>query len=251
VIEKTSRHKHYDSARLRFLAQSIDSFLARELPQYFGPVMRQSLVRELLPLIEKQLPAREFLRPGQCLWNAISIQTRPDHPNRQLVPVILTLITEREIERLSQGESRRQLKTEMVARLCQEAQAQGALLSMRDISLLVWRSDSEISTWRQSWEQARGQILPHPGSLHDFGTTLTHKTTIVSKVVLDKKDPRRVARETRHSQRAVDRYLTDFNRVKTAYEKCPDLEFVCRTTGLSGNLVKQYLKLLPEQEKTA
>jgi len=251
VIEKSRHRKHYDSARFRFLAQSVDSFLARELPQYFGPVMRQGLVRELVRLIEKQLPARRFLRPGQCLWNAISVETRPDHPHRKLVPVILTLITEREVERLSLGESRRRLRTEMVARLCEEARDQGALLSMRDISLLVWRADSEISLWRQRWEREQNQILPHPGSWQDFGTTLTHKTAIVSKVVVERKDPRRVAQETRHSQRAVDRYLTDFNRVRTAYEQLADLEFVCRTTGLSRNLVRQYLKLLPLQEKSA
>ena len=128
MIGKSSRHKHYDSARMRFLAQAIESFLARELPQYFGPVMRQSLVRELMLLIDKQLPPREFLRPGQCLWNAISKETRPDHPNRKLVPVVLSLITEKEVERLSRGESRRQLEPEMVARLCQEAQDQGGLL---------------------------------------------------------------------------------------------------------------------------
>ena len=122
---------------------------------------------------------------------------------------------------------------------------------MRDISLLTSRTDSQISLWRQSWEREHAQILPHPGSLQDFGTTLTHKAAIVSKVVHEKKDPRRVAIETRHSQRAVDHYLTDYNRVKTAYEKCPDIEFVCRTTGLSRNLVRQYLKLLPKQEKTA
>jgi len=249
VIPQPRYKKIYGSARLRFLAESIQSLFERELPQYFGPVLSERLAQEIVGLIDAQMPARQFLRPGQCVWNAISAQTRPDSPRRRLVPVVLTLTCEEDARQLAQGMRMTQVARQAVARICREAQEQGALLSMRDIGLLVWRDNGVVSTLRQQWEQAHDQLLPHPGSLQDFGSCLTHKTAIVRKAIYEKKDPRRVASETRHSQRAVDRYLTDFHRVKTAYQKCPELEFVCGTTGLSRHLVSQYLNLLQIKEK--
>jgi hypothetical protein len=254
MIAPSQSQKHYASARLRFLSEGLNAFLERELPQYFGPVLRRRLVEEIVRLIEIQLPAREFLRPGQCVWNAISDQTRPDSPRRRLVPVILTLTCQEDTQQLADGVPMRQVAQGAVARLCIEAQQQGALLSMRDIGLLVWRTNAQVSPIRQAWERAHDQILPHPGTVQDFGSCVTHKSTIIRKALIENKDPRRVARETRHSQKAVDRYLTDFHRVRTAYEQCPRIDFVCQTTGLSKNLVKQYLNLLKikqDNEKNA
>ena len=124
-----------------------------------------------------------------------------------------------------------------IARLTGEAFQQGALLSMRDIGLLVWREISTISRYRQAWEAHHQTTLPHTGSLQDVGTCITHKTTIIRKVVYEGKDPLQVSHETKHSQRAVDRYIKDFYRVRTCYQHNPDLDFITRTTGLSKYLV--------------
>lgn len=241
-------HKHFASARERFLGKSIETFLKREFPRYFGPVVRHSIARELVALIRAQLPPREFLRPGQCVWNAVSIRTRPDHPRREFVPVVLTLIAEDDIQKLLQHGSMQKLGMNAVARITREAHQQGGLLSMRDIGLLVWRHGAHVSNLRQRWEQQHRQLLPHPGSLQDFGSCLSHKTTIIQKVIYQKKDPRQVARETRHSQAAVDRYLRDFHRVRTAYLPSRDLDFVCQTTGLSRHLVQQLIQIIEKEE---
>jgi hypothetical protein len=135
------------------------------------------------------------------------------------------------------------------ARICREAFEQGALLSMRDIGLLVWRSISVISATREKWESDHQTTLPHVGTIQDFGTCISHKTAIIRKVVYEGKDPRRAADETKHSQRAVDRYLKDFHRVKTCYEHIPDIEFVTRTTGLSRHLINQYVDIINENEE--
>jgi len=42
-----------------------------------------------------------------------------------------------------------------------------------------------------------------------------HKTTIIRKVLSDKKDSKTVAPETQSFQQAVDGYLKDFYRVQT------------------------------------
>lgn len=241
--------KHFQSARQRFLQPSIESFLERELTSYFGPVVRRAISQELARLVEDQLPHREFLRPGQCVWLAVSKDTRPDSPRRRLVPVVLTLVAPNDVDDLAQGARMSEIARRSVARLTQEAYEQGALLSMRDIGLLVWRTNAAITTYRKQWEAEYDQTLPHPGSLQDFGSCISHKTTIIRKVVYEKQDPRKVAYETRHSQEAVDRYLKSFYRVRTAYQHCPDLKFVSQTTGLSPQLVQQYVQLIELDRK--
>ncbi len=68
------------------------------------------------------------------------------------------------------------------------------------------------------------------------------------KAILEKKDPKIVALETKHSQKAVDRYLKDFHRVQTCYQHNPNLDFICQVTAMSPHLVKQYLHLINEIE---
>jgi hypothetical protein len=248
---QTDHQKRYASARLRFLKHSIEQFFKSQLPQQFGPVMREKIADEMVKIIDRQLPKRQFLRPGQCIWNAVSKNTRPDDPHRQLIPVVLTLVTEQEVEQLADNGSLNERASNAVSRMLQEAYEQGALLSMRDIGLLMGKYSTNISRLRKKWEQQHDQLLPHPGSLQDFGSCLTHKVTIIRKVVAEKKDPHRVARETRHSQRAVDNYLKNFNRVKIAYESSNNLDFVRLVTGLSDRLVREYVQILEEIKENA
>ena len=249
MIPQPQSKKHYNSARQRFLQSSIESFFNNEFPKFFGPVIRKKIADKIVELVNTQLPNKEFLRPGQCIWNAVSIHTRPDSPNRKFVPVILTLIDPSDTEELAHGTPMPVIARKATASLCREAFEQGALLSMRDIGLLVWRSNSVTSTIRKKWESENSTSLPHVGSIQDFGTCLTHKSAIIRKVIYEKKDPRRVASETKHSQRAVDRYIKDFNRVKLCHQHSQDMEFITRTTGLSKYLVNQYVEIINNHQK--
>lgn len=207
------------------------------------------MAERIVDLVDQQLPPKDYLRPGQCVWNAVSIATRPDSPNCRLVPVILTLVDSPDVEQLARGIPMSVIARQSIARICREAFEQGALLSMRDIGLMVWRHYASISSIREKWEADQKTTLPHVGTIQDFGSCITHKIAIIRKVVYEGKDPRRAADETKHSQRAVDRYLKDFHRVKTCYDHTPDIEFVIRTTGLSKHLVNQYVGIIKEYEK--
>jgi hypothetical protein len=249
MIAPPQPQKHFASAQRRFLQSSIENFLDKEFPRTFGPVIRHKLAEKIVDLVNQQLPPKDYLRPGQCVWNAVSIATRPDSPNCRFVPVVLTLVDSSDVEQLAGGIPMPVIARQSVARICREAFEQGALLSMRDIGLLVWRANAAISVIRREWEADQKTVLPHVGTIQDFGTCITHKTSIIRKVVYEGKDPRRAADETKHSQRAVDRYLKDFHRVRTCYEHMPDIDLVVRTTGLSKRLVNQYVDIIEENEK--
>jgi DNA-binding CsgD family transcriptional regulator len=79
-----------------------------------------------------------------------------------------------------------------------------------------------------------------PGVLYDMGSTITHKQIIVQKHVAEKKATNLIALETNHSQRAVDRYIRDFNRMKILIEDNKDTEFIHLATKIAKPVIRQY-----------
>lgn len=244
MINKPLCHTRYSSARQRFLKSVIEQFFAREFPRFFGPVMREKLSEQLLAIFENLCPEKSRLKPGQVLWNALNKNTRAVSEKRSYVPVILSIITPHDIDQLTKGTRMSVITRSAIARIIKEAYNQGGILSTRDIGLLTLRDPSTASSLRIAYEKEHSCQLPHTGLLHDIGTGVSHKALILRKVIIEKKDPADVARETSHSQKAVDRYLNDYHRVKTVYEQNPDIDYIHRVTALSKYLVKQYVEII-------
>ena len=244
MIKSPDSVKRYDAAKHRFLRPVMINFFACEFPKLFGPVMRERIADELIDLFEKTAPETNRIKPGQILWNALDIKTRGDSPNRRYVPVVLSVITENDVEQLVNGVPMSVVAQNAVARMIKEAYEQGGILSTRDIGLLTLRSPSWVSKMRLKYEKEHDCLLPHTGLLHDMGSCISHKKTIIRKVVVDKKDPADVARECNHTQRAVDRYLKDFHRVKTAYKQNQDNNYIHIVTGIAKHVVKQYIEII-------
>lgn len=249
MMPKPPYVKKYSSAKVRFLKGTLDNFLQRELPKLLGPILRDKLVDELIKLLDATLPSKDYLKPGQMVWNAVDISTRADADNPKFVPMILTIIDEDDIEKLSNGVKMKDVRKHAIARIINEAYAQGGLLSMRDISLFSWRHDGVISQYRQQYEKEHELTLPHTGSLQDMGTCVSHKNIIIKKIIFDKKDPYTVAKETNHSMWAVDHYLKDYRRVEYCFRENKNIEFTIAATGLSKLLVKQYWNILETFQK--
>ena len=141
------------------------------------------------------------------------------------------------------------LRKKIIARMINEAYAQGGILSMRDIGLLMLQTPSNISNLRIAYEKENNVVLPHTGALHDMGSCTTHKHEIIYKAYVEKKDPIKVANETNHSQLAVDRYLNDFHRVKTLYLDKKDDDYIHLVTNISKHVINQYKKIIEQYVK--
>jgi hypothetical protein len=70
---------------------------------------------------------------------------------------------------------------------------------------------------------------------------IAHKSMIIRKIELDKKDPYTVAKETNHSMLAVDRYI---NRVRICHQDGKDVNFISLATGLNKYVVDEYIEIL-------
>jgi hypothetical protein len=244
MIPKPSSVKHYSSAHDRFLKPAIVNFFEREFCGMFGPVVRENIADALIDLFNSLCPESSRLKPGQIVWNALDKRTRADSEKRRYKPVILSLVTDDEVLMFEKGTSVSTTRKNVMARMIREAYQQGAVLSTRDLSLLLVSNAAYLSQLRIEYEKENKTILPHTGVIHDMGTTLTHKRIIIYKHVVEKKDPSIVARETNHSQPAVDKYLKDFNRVKTLVNDNKDINFIHHTTNIARPVIKQYLQII-------
>ena len=241
--------KHYSSAHKRFLKPAIENFFKTELPKSFGPNVRSFIVDELIKIFQENNRKINSIKSGQVLWNAIHKDTRADSYHMKLVPVVLTLVSDEDITKLEKGLKVSIHKQNVVARILREAYSQGALLSMRDVSLLLAMSDSSATVNRKAYEKNHNVELPHPGNLQDMGSCLTHKHQIIYKCVVEKKDPVMVAKETNHTLMAVDHYLKDYNRVKTLYLDNKDENYIHLVTNLSLGLIAQYINIIDRYVK--
>jgi hypothetical protein len=241
----------FNSAQQRFVEPELINFFQKAFPMVFGKLIAQKLAQSTIELLDKLRPERESLEVGQVLWNALHKNTRGDSPNRQFVPVVLTVVSKQDAHRLANGENHARIAEEAIARMIREAYKQDGILSMRDIALLTLKTVPSVTKLRQNYEKVNDVVLPHTGVLHDMGSCITHKKQIVFKVIVEKKDPTIVALETNHSQKAVDNYLQNYNRVKTAFLANNDINYIHIVTNISKNVIKQYLLLYNEFEAQA
>jgi hypothetical protein len=251
VIKEPDSVKRYRSAQQRFLKPILMTFFARECPKLFGPIIREKLADELIGLFEAVAPERSRLKHGQVLWMALDKNTRGDSRRRRFVPVVLTLISPEDVQLLTQGVPMSQITKRAIARMIREAYDQGGILSSRDLGLLTLRQPATASSMRRQYEAEHGCTLPHTGALHDMGSCVSHKATIIRKVIFEKKDPAVVARECNHVQASVDRYLKDYHRVRTLYVLGYDIEFIHLATQIAKHVITQYIELIKQEPKTA
>ena len=183
------------------------------------------------------------------LWNALDKYTRADSPKRRYKPVILTVVGQSDIEMFEKEKSVSEIRKHVVARMIKEAYQQNGILSTRDLSLILTMDARYLSSVRAKYEEENQTVLPHTGTIHDMGSTVTHKKLIVYKHVVQRKDPKKVAHETNHSQLAVDRYIKDFYRVKTLVDDGKDIDYINMATNISKHVIIQYQQILDQYVK--
>lgn len=244
MIRKPDGIRKYHTAHDRFLKPAIVNFFAREFSGFFGPVVRENIADALIELFEQNVQQISGLRHGQMLWNALDKFTRADSSNRRYKPVILTLVHDEDIKLFEKQTPIKEIRKQVIARLVKEAYAQGGILSMRDVSLILSTTAPMLSTQRAEYEKEHDVVLPHTGVIHDMGSTITHKTQIVYKHVVEKKPTNIVAKETNHSQKAVDHYIRDYHRVKTLIDDGKDIDFIHITTNIAKRVIQEYQTII-------
>jgi len=218
-----------------------------------GPVIARAIVEDILRIVEQCYAER--VPPKTVVWLAVRVEKRGQRKGisvSDLVPVRLKMYAENEVGLLSdpalrkKRQARRAFNRSRFARWCFEAYEQGGVLTQLDLTLLSGVSAPYVSKVLREYEQQTGEIVPTRGTVHDLGPSVTHKGEIVRRW-LRHQSPVRIARETKHSQASVDRYIADYQRVRLLAERI-SLEELPALTGLSAGVVEQYAELIDQYE---
>jgi len=227
--------------------------LLRELDEdyHLSPKLGRLLIEDLASLRAECLPRLDEMKYGQVLVLTTDSQSRiresqlPDE--QRLRPVIVTLFTEPERQALASESitypEARAIQLHQLVRVHVEAYAQGGLLSYVDSQWLFQTCYTHISQAINHYEQTENVFVPTPGTVLDAGNKVTHKALIV-RLYLDGKTTAEIARQTYHSEVAVDSYIGTFDQVALLhwYELSrPHMRLVLRR---SRRLIEEYLRLV-------
>jgi hypothetical protein len=247
-----SNTKTFSSSARKTFHHALAHLWKTEFPGLFGPAVTELFATQVEQLFQKFYPPRERVGWGQLVWLAVATDDLPGYGKRiedtRLVPVVLDLVTREDIEGLLDGQSWNDVRAARITRLCQQAHAQGGLLSQVDLGLLLTQSNSAISQVMRSRSRSSPEtpLLPSRGSLHDLGQTVSHKRIICYKRLVEKKTTSQVAHETFHSPEAVEQYVQDLRRVQLCHDQGWTVADTAQATGMSTRLIEEYVKLIVE-----
>ena len=231
-----------------------------------GEVTAKAIVDDILKTIEhyfvvakplqqmaegKAPPDKHYLRYGQLVWMAVPVDEFPQRGKSivctKMKPVILTYLAAEDIETIRKGFTSRQLRINRMVRWCEQAYDQGALLTQLDLAVLLNVCDGVVSDYVNEYQRASGKILPTRGNIHDLSLAYTHKREIITLYLRGHLTPT-IARKTRHSKEAVDRYIRDYESVKIVRKATENIDEMSQITHLSKRVIQQYLELIPDDE---
>jgi len=253
MINKTDRIK----AGLKpLLAKTLENALAhrieKEFPRIGGPRICKLCADMILEVVHGHIRSKQTVWHGQILWTAVSIDDRPGWSQKiadtDLVPVLLDVSTAQDIQSRIDGVHPRQIRLRKAVRMCHQAYEQGALLTNYDLSEILNISDSLVGQLLAEYERQNNTVVPRRGTIHDAGSSVSHKGIICRKCYVEGKSADQIARETYHSIEAVDRYLGQFDRVRHCHRQGLSTIETAHILNCSISLIEAYRQIDKELE---
>ncbi len=246
---------NYGPAAEKTFTGALEAFFVTEFPQLAGDRARRAVVQAIVDMVHRFFPATTNLRQGQTTWISVAKDELTAYgktiAKTRMVPVIVTLLANDEVQQRRDGKRLRDLKRDAVARVCQEIDAQGGCVTAAELAIMFKTTNVTVGKYIAQWEQEHGTLLPRRGTIHDMGPTLTHKKEICRLLFIDGKTVSQVVNLTKHSTKAIDRYITNFRQVFTCKTKGLTVQETAHATKLSKRLVEEYHRLFDDYAVTS
>lgn len=213
---------------------------------------------ELSPKLSEQilLTAKEclvtdnHLKEGQIEVTVIGIEQRAGKMIEKMEKKKVRLTIDNGIEDISVSKQygRIALRQIKIQRITDEAIERRGVLSQEDLSKYL---SCTVRTIQRDIKQIKklGVEVITRGSLHNIGRGQTHKVKIIG-MYLDGKTYSEIKLKTRHSVGAIKRYMESFVKVLMSRSNgIYRIKDISSVTGLSENLVNQYVELIKQSKK--
>lgn len=138
-----------------------------------------------------------------------------------------------------------ELKFGRILRYATEARAQGGLLTLPDLAVLL---GIHVDAIRRQLASHPEVVVPTRGRIKDIGRGVSHKSRIV-ELYLQMHTETEIVERTGHSYESVEAYLREFARIVTLADRGMNAVMIRRITGRSMTLVEAYLELYRRYER--
>ena len=240
----------YSTVQYKNFPSALFAFFEKECPQIGGSAVRKTLVDLIYRMVGEFFPETSHLRPGQTPWVTVDAREKGNYGkairDTRLVPVTLDLVKADEAKERAEGKKVSEVKRETAVRLCRQAYSQGGCLTLSEVAVLMKSSAATASKYIREYEETTGDVVPYRGTIHDIGPTLTHKRIIIQKLFVEQLTVQQVMRETCHSSRAIERYITGFKQILLCHRKGMTVEEIAFTVHKTVRLVKEYMAMVNE-----
>lgn len=141
------------------------------------------------------------------------------------------------------------LRRHRISRVCDEGSQQGGLFTQEDLAFLFC---CDVRTIRRDIAAFKkdGVNIPTRGHQKDIGPTISHREQAI-RHFMDNKEPLEIARQIKHSLKAVERYINIFSRVVFLYTKEFNPLQIAFTVGISYSLSTTCVNLYKEYKTKA
>ncbi len=181
------------------------------------------------------------LKPGQMLFQVISIEEGPTTPlaHSQQITVTLTLDAGQEDLQVRREQGVTGLRRHRMQRVAVEAFQQGGLLTVEDLANRLFNCGERTLCRDLRALHHQHIVLPLRSIIKDMGRSLSHRSLII-KEWLQGREYTEISRNTCHSIPAIKNYIEKFKRVIALAEEGMDHHTIAFLVKLSVPLVEQY-----------
>jgi hypothetical protein len=252
-MKRRGSHRARDFGPLQ--DKTLRAVLCQQFSNEFGyqdkEPIAQLIVERVLETIAGFTAPATHLVPGQVIWMGVprdgSKHARTPMRQTPQMPLVLDLVTAADLAALADGESYAQLRQRRVARLLDQAYAQGGVLAQSDLAALLLRSTTGVRTDMAVVQEAEARHLPHRGTVHDLGPTVSHKVEVARLLEAGYLEPEICRRLTpQHSLRAVERYAQTYKNTLKLLDQGLAPQEIAGILGLGQRLLDQYVAMVRE-----
>jgi hypothetical protein len=248
----------YASIEKRTFAAAVVHLLETEYGFLGGRRVMQLLAEDIQQLVDEFYPASQRAGSGSLIWTCTADEGQKAEVGKRTeeyktVTVVLPLVAKEDLAARTQGTAgragraaaTRAREKRQLARVVKAAHAQGGLLTLAELSVILNHGYGQTQRYVREWEAETGELLPLKGYHMDQGSRPTHKGPII-RLFEQGKEPPDIARETGHALKSVERYLKDYERVRLLLAQGVAVEQLSPLVGRGPQVVLEYVEIARE-----
>jgi hypothetical protein len=187
------------------------------------------------------------VKPGQILFQTISIDNPPQSPLSECkqVTVTLTLDDPQEDLQIRKDKGIIGLRLHRMQRVTTEAFQQGGILTVEDLAYRLFNCGQRTLCRDLSALRKQNIILPLRSTVKDMGRTISHRSSII-KMYLGGKEHSEIAKSSFHSIPSIRNYIEKFKRVVALSEENYDINTIAFLVKISVGLAEEYYRIYKE-----